>query len=209
MRSQFPLFQSHLDLAHQSWQRLLNPGDFVIDATCGNGHDTLVLCQLVLPLGKVYAMDVQPSAIARTAEMLRPHFSPDPDHLLLETRSHATFPRWVHPQTVTLIVYNLGYLPGGNKSITTLSEITTQSVLQALPLLKSGGAISITAYPGHSEGADELDHLLETIQKLSPHVWSCCTHTWINRARAPVWIFLQKTTSDTTLSGFPNPTRAR
>ncbi|MCE2982425.1 MAG: rRNA methyltransferase, partial [Parachlamydia sp.] len=61
MHARYPLFQSHLDLAHAYWDKLIRPGHIVIDATCGNGHDTLKLCLCVSPTGqetgKVFAFD--------------------------------------------------------------------------------------------------------------------------------------------------------
>lgn len=189
MRSQFSLFQSHLDLSHRYWQQILKKGDVVIDATCGNGKDTLYLASLVLPEGHLYAMDIQEQAILQTRELLSGH---DPQSIDILKQSHITFPKKILPNTVKGIIYNFGYLPGSNKAITTDSASSLESVMQACPLVCSGGFISLTCYPGHAEGAIEESILLNFCQSLPPQIWNVCYHQFYNRDKAPSLIFLQK-----------------
>lgn len=190
MFSQYPLFQSHLDLAHQHWQKLVKAGDLVIDATCGNGHDTVFLAQLD---AKVIAMDIQPEALEKTKIYL--------NEILLETQKnnvqlihgcHSSFPAWIEAESVKLIVYNLGYLPGGNKEATTKTATTLASLSEAQRLLLPGGVFSITCYPGHPEGALEEEALLSLASTLSPKEWSCCHHRWVNRRSSPSLLLIQK-----------------
>lgn len=193
MRNAFPLFQSHLDIAHDYWRRTLALGDTAIDATCGNGYDTLALCEMVLShnSGEVIAMDIQEEAIKTTGAYLREKLDP----LLLKRvklvqGSHAQLP--AIRQNVKLIVYNLGYLPKGDKAITTTVESTLKSLSEAQKLIAAGGAISVTCYPGHEEGALEEKALVQLVSQWDPKVWSCCYHQWINRCRAPSLLFIQK-----------------
>jgi ubiquinone/menaquinone biosynthesis C-methylase UbiE len=58
------------DVAHVIWQQLVQPGDSVVDATCGNGHDALFLAQLVGPSGRLHGFDVQKDAVDATRERL-------------------------------------------------------------------------------------------------------------------------------------------
>lgn len=195
-RATFPLFQSHLDLAHSYWQKLVRSGDTVIDATCGNGHDSLFLAHLALStdIGTLYGLDIQSDAIESTKKLLQDHLAPlvfERVNLLLQ--SHAEFPKEIPPQTVKLIVYNLGYLPGGDKSLTTRVETTLKSLEGALMLLEPAGCVSITTYPGHSEGAEEERALLAFLATLDTKQWSCCYHRWVNRgASAPGLMFIQR-----------------
>jgi hypothetical protein len=194
MRSFFPLFQSHLDLAHDYWARLVKIGDAIIDATSGNGYDTLKLCQLALSIdkGKVYAFDIQSTAIESTRQLIQ-HFPAElRSRIHLEQRCHSTFPDMIVPESIRLIVYNLGYLPGGDKRLTTCKDTTLQSLSRAKNLLLPGGAISITCYPGHAEGAQEQEALLDYTSRLSPSQWSCCHHVWLNRQQAPSLLLIQK-----------------
>jgi SAM-dependent methyltransferase len=195
MRSHFPFFQSHLDLAHDYWRHLVAAGDCVIDATCGNGHDSLLLAQLALTpdAGRLYALDIQPQAIA-AAQMLVSGALPPAivERIAFCLQSHAEFPADIAPASVKLIVYNLGYLPGGDKAITTSVESTVASILAAQELLLPGGVISITCYPGHAEGAREEDFLISHTRQLPPQLWSCTWQRWINRRHAPSLLLLQK-----------------
>lgn len=195
MKKTFSLFQSHLDLAHQYWTQLIQIGDTVIDATCGNGHDTLKLCQLALSedKGKIYAIDAQSIAIESAKMLLEHHLSADlQKRVEFHLGCHSTFPSPIESEAVKLIVYNLGYLPGGNKAKTTTCSTTLQSVQHACTVLKAGGAISVTCYPGHPEGAREQEAILKFASGLAPTEWSCCHHTWNNRHLAPSLLLLQK-----------------
>jgi len=192
----FPLFQTPIDLAHDYWQRLLHPGDYVIDATCGNGHDTLFLANLVLKKdtnGQLLAMDTQAEAIQNTQQLLQDNLAKNMlDRVSFFNGCHSTFPSQIEKESITLIVYNLGYLPGGNKELTTTSSTTLQSLQAALPLIVPGGAISITCYPGHPAGKVEETEILSFTNSLSPLEWSCCYHRWINRNQAPSLILIQR-----------------
>jgi len=201
MRSSFPLFQSHLDLAHLYWSQVVQIGDTVIDATCGNGHDTLKLCQLTLSVDKgiVYAFDIQEQAIKSTDIYLYTHLRSDlRGRVNFQQRCHSTFPNEIAKEGVKLIVYNLGYLPGGDKEKTTAILTTLQSLKQAEGLLQPGGVMSITCYSGHGEGAREQEAVLAYASQLSPKEWNCCQHTWLNRQQAPSLFLIQKAISNPT-----------
>ena len=174
----------HLELAKKIWADFLRPGDLVIDATCGQGRDTLFLCQLGCI---VYGFDIQEDAIEKTKKLLSENHFSDKAHLF--HASHAEFPPL--PSPPKLIVYNLGYLPGGNKGVTTLQETTLQSVAAALDLTKGKGAVSITCYPGHPEGEKEEKALLEMASHLPSHDWLISHHRWPNRLKAPSLLFLK------------------
>lgn len=196
MRSTFPLYQSHLDLAHFYWKQLLIPGDIVIDATCGNGKDTLFLAQLAIKNGEgqIFAHDVQPEALESTKIYLEKYLTESQMNQIIFVRGcHSTFSDRLKKESVKLIVYNLGYLPGGNKEKTTLWETTLTSLRNACSLISLGGAISITCYPGHSAGALEEEKIISFTRELSPKDWNCCFHQWVNRSSSPSLILLQKT----------------
>ncbi|MFI0434963.1 MAG: tRNA (mnm(5)s(2)U34)-methyltransferase [Parachlamydiaceae bacterium] len=198
MRSSFPLFQSHLDLAHSYWSQIVQIGDIVIDATCGNGHDTLKLCQLTLSVdrGKVYSFDIQLQAIHSTAQLIAHDLEPSlKEKLSLEQRCHSNFPPEIIPNSVKLIVYNLGYLPGGDKAQTTQRSTTLRSLDEARKLLQPGGVISVTCYCGHEEGAKEKEEVLHYAHQLPPKEWSCSHHGWLNRQKAPSLLIIQKAAS--------------
>jgi SAM-dependent methyltransferase len=187
----FPLYRSHIDLAHHYWSLLVKDGDIVIDATCGNGWDSLILAKLNPKI--LYSIDLQEQAIEKAQVRLSAHLSAQAyEKVQWIHGSHVRFPEEILPGTVKLIVYNLGYLPGGDKSITTLTETTMQSLENGKNLLACGGVISVTCYPGHSEGEREEQAATAFAKSLDPREWSCCYHQWLNRDRCPSLLLIQK-----------------
>ena len=191
----YPLFNKHLDLSKQYFEKLLKPGDIAIDATCGNGHDTLYMASRILTenSGTLYTLDIQKEAL-ESAIMLLKESIPDSHfkriHFL--EMSHETFPSEIAKNSVKLIIYNLGYLPGGDKAITTMSHTTLKSIKNSMEMISFEGAISITCYPGHPAGKIEEDLILEFVSNLDHRAWNCCHHRFVNREKGPSLLILQK-----------------
>lgn len=150
-------------------QKLQN-GNIVVDATMGNGNDTLFLCKKVLPKGKVYAFDIQEDALINTTKLLQKHnFSSNLNKEIQCIKdSHANFDRYFS-EPVDVFMYNLGYLPGGDHSIITRPKSTMESLELATKKLKEGGIISIIIYYGHTGGEIEKRALENFLQSLSAH----------------------------------------
>lgn len=190
-------FQYHLEAAHKRWAEIVKPGDIVIDATCGNGHDTLLLAKLALTesLGIVYAVDIQSQAIEMTRSYLQSHLSHELFKRVKFIKScHSQFPKEIPSSSVKLIVYNLGYLPGGDKAFTTMLETTQQSINSAMELIQEGGLICITCYPGHAEGQKEEEALINFVSTLDSQKWECSHQRWVNRPKSPTLILMKKIT---------------
>lgn len=160
----------------------------MIDATVGNGHDTLFLAQLLAGHGQLIGYDIQPAALEQTQKRLETLSPLERGVVILKLASHAHF----EAHDVKLIVYNLGYLPGGDKALTTQTNTTLLSLQNGLSILSQDGAISITCYPGHPEGAKEQEALIAFLQELPSNEWTVCHHVWINRPLSPTWILLQR-----------------
>jgi hypothetical protein len=150
----------HLQLAHTLWASHLKKSDSVVDATIGNGHDFVYLASLLGPDGALTGFDIQKEALKKTRLKLAKVDPPLPQ-ITLHHACHSTLKGACH----TLIVYNLGYLPGGDKSITTQVASTIESLEKGLRALSEGGALSIMTYPGHEEGAREHEAVLEWLEK--------------------------------------------
>ena len=182
----------HLLLAHHFWKNHLRPGDCAIDATCGNGHDTLFLAKLLFPHPESFlaGIDLQAPALENTRQLIKENFTEELSRIYLMQGCHSDFNSLPLPKKPRLIVYNLGYLPGGDKSITTETESTLKSLQNALSLLPSDGALSITCYPGHSEGAREETAVFEWAKNLNPAQWRVFSYQTLNRPSAPslLWI---------------------
>jgi predicted methyltransferase len=154
------------ELAHDLVRESLRPGDVAVDATAGNGYDTLFLCRQVGAEGRVYAFDVQAEALARTAERLR---SEGWKNATLIQRSHAELRMALPPgiRQVGAVMFNLGYLPSGNRTVTTKAVTTVFALREALELIRAGGVVTVLAYTGHPGGAEEADLVSEVFHNLS------------------------------------------
>jgi 16S rRNA C1402 N4-methylase RsmH len=147
-----------LDFAHTLAAAGLEPGGLAIDATAGNGHDTLFLVQEVGPGGRVIGFDVQPDALTATRERVRSRAPDASDRLRLVHAGHETMTSHVGEDAlgaVGAIMFNLGYLPGGDHSVTTEPATTRRALAASLELLRPGGVITIVTYPGHEGGEAE------------------------------------------------------
>lgn len=188
-------FDSPIHLAHAYWKDYLTAGDTAIDATCGNGHDTLFIanCCISETKGKLYSIDIQKQALEQARTLLSKALPKRSlERVVFIQGCHSHFPKEIAARTVKLIVYNLGYLPGGDKNVTTSFETTLRSIEEAMTLITNDGLISITCYPGHPAGKIEQGKILELVKQLDPWKWISCHHVWTNRNQAPSLILLQR-----------------
>ena len=170
--------------------RTLREGDVAIDATMGNGHDTQFLCELVGEGGRVYAFDVQQSAIDNTAARLEAAGFSERATLILD--GHQNMALHVK-EPVRAVMFNLGWLPGAAHAVTTKVETTLEAVNAAAQLLVSGGVMTICVYPGHEEGTRELSALLEWAGALDVRTFNVLHHHFIcAAAHTPRLILVQK-----------------
>jgi hypothetical protein len=158
---------SLLNAAHDLLRDVLHPGDIAIDATVGNGHDSLFLAVQVGLSGQVYGFDIQQAAIDSTLEKFR--LAQTSDCLTLVHASHADMgekiPADLHGN-IKAIMFNLGYLPGGDKSIITLTDSTLTALTIAARILAVNGIITLLAYPGHQGGDQETDQVKNWCEQL-------------------------------------------
>lgn len=164
----------------------LRDGDTAVDATCGNGHDTLALAKM--GAGKIYAFDVQETAIINTERLLKKENIPlDDVHLILD--SHAGMCNYIK-EKVQVVVFNLGYLPSADKSVITNTDSTIAAVKEAMKLLKKDGLICISMYSGHPGGQEEKQTLLDFAESLDDRTWHTAYINMRNQRNNPPEILL-------------------
>lgn len=152
-------------LAHELVRSVLSPGDWAVDGTAGNGHDTLFLAQQVGPTGMVWAVDIQTAALESTQRRLD-EFGCRSCQLLLA--SHADLEQQVPPSVrgaVGAVMFNLGYLPYQDHRLTTLRETTLPAIAGAMRLLRPGGVLTVVAYRGHPGGEEEASAVDDWMQE--------------------------------------------
>lgn len=130
----------------------LKQGDTAIDFTMGNGQDTLFLAQTVGEEGHVLAFDIQENALKNTEKLLTDSLKYKNYQLILDSHNHLT--KYFNTK-FKAGMFNLGYLPGGDKNITTKRETTLEAIHDAIEHLDKDGILSVAVYPGHAEGALE------------------------------------------------------
>ncbi len=161
---------SLINIAHQHISEILIQGGIAIDATLGNGHDAMFLMNLVAPTGQVFGFDIQQAAIASTQAN-----SEDATGLTLIHASHALMAENIpeqHHGKIKAIMFNLGYLPGGDKSIITQTDSTLIALNAATALLAVDGIMTIMAYPGHAGGDLETKQIEQWCEQLDPSQFS-------------------------------------
>lgn len=189
------LCKNAVQLSHLMVSRVVREGDRVVDATCGNGKDTLFLSQLVGHNGKVYAIDIQENAIERTGKLLDDHGLRG--RAVLVRGDHRFLNQYVDGP-VRAVMFNLGYLPGGNKAMVTRPDTTVAAVQTALELVSTGGLITLVVYTGHPGGEMELKQLYNLVSGLNQtrfQVIHVCFPNQVNNP--PQLIAIQKSGSET------------
>ncbi|MFJ7827133.1 class I SAM-dependent methyltransferase [Psychrobacillus sp. NPDC096623] len=174
-----------LPYAKQLLTETVESGDIVVDATAGNGHDTLFLTELVGAHGHVYAFDVQAEAILATTKRLKEANKLEIATLIND--GHENLNLYIK-QEVSAAIFNLGYLPGSNHEIVTRGESTQRAIESLLQLLKVGGIIVLVVYHGHAGGKEEKDSILRFVQGLSQSFVHVLSYQFLNQQNDPPFI---------------------
>ena len=185
-------YGSMIDLLQLQKQFILNhlgEGDVAVDFTMGNGHDTAFLSKTVGKSGHVYAFDVQEMALASTAENLEREGCEHNYTLILD--SHHNVKKYVQAP-IKAGMFNLGYLPGSDKKVTTMRETTMPAIEAAVELLDHGGVLLVAVYPGHAEGDAEGKMVLDYFATLDRHVICCTLIRILNSPTSPFFIVVEK-----------------
>lgn len=177
-----------IQFSHHLIEEAVNKGETVIDATCGNGHDTVFLSNVVGENGHVYGFDIQEQAILKTQEKLASHKIKNAT-IIKDSHSNA-----IHHLTVDQLtslggaIFNLGYLPGSDKGIVTKSETTILAIEGILSHLKENGIVVLVVYHGHAGGSVEKQNIMEYAHQLNQEQYSVLYYGFINQKNTPPFI---------------------
>lgn len=188
-------FQSVLSFAHDLARQRIQPGEPVIDATAGNGNDTLFLARCTGRKGTVYAFDIQERALERTAQRFH-EAEIQSSHLRLIHESHAHLERKTDSQDhgkIAAIMFNFGYLPGGDEGIITQPNSSIAALTASLQLLRPNGIITAVLYPGHAGGDLEAQVVHNWTKSLSPRAYPTIKYQSVNAGdHTPYMIAIEK-----------------
>lgn len=139
--------------AHEWLEPVLAAGSTALDATCGNGHDTLFLARAVAPGGTVHAFDLQAAAIERSRRRL--DAAATGTAIQWYQRDHAGLGGALGSIRLDAAMFNLGWLPRSDSDIITTPASTRSALAAAVALLRSGARLTVICYRGHAGGARE------------------------------------------------------
>lgn len=168
-----------LNFSHKVLEEVLTKDDVALDMTLGAGNDSKFLASLVK---KVYAFDIQEKAIEIAKENLKEH-----DNVEYILDGHENVLKYI-TDGVKGIIFNLGYLPTGNKSITTMTETTIKAIKDSLTLLIKKGVMVICLYPGHPEGKKESVEVIEFVKGLNQKEYDVLKYEFINQINEPPFL---------------------
>ncbi|SDM91269.1 Putative rRNA methylase [Fictibacillus solisalsi] len=181
--------QGILPFARTLLSAAASEGSTVIDATCGNGNDTLYLSRLVGKSGRVFGFDIQELAIQNTTRrLLEEHAF---DNVTLFNAGHNTMKSIIpleYHGSIAAAIFNLGYLPGGNKEIVTQSDSTIEALEQLYDLLAPAGIAVLVIYHGHEQGKKERDAVLKYARQLDQQKAHVLQYGFINQKNNPPFI---------------------
>lgn len=181
------LIENALRFSHTLLINTISPGDIVVDATVGNGDDTVLLAKLVGPYGKVYGFDVQEQAIRQTKEKLL--YTSLLPQVELYHQGHETVEDVLNVDTpLAGAVFNLGYLPKSDKSIITKSHTTLKAISTLLPMLRKGALLIVVVYYGHEGGSEEKEAVLNFASHLSQKEYTVLRYGFVNQQNQPPFL---------------------
>ena len=185
---------SLINIAHDALKEHIKLNDIVIDATIGNGHDTVFLAEQVGAAGCVFGFDIQQNAIESTLEKF--DSTTKNNAITLFQTSHAEMLEKIpplHHGKIKAIMFNLGYLPGGDKSIITCTASTLKALSCACLILSVGGIMTVMAYPGHTGGDDETDQIKSWCAQLDKSFLSVeIISSASDKSTAPILFIIKK-----------------
>ena len=172
-----------LTLSRALWRERVPSGGFCIDATAGRGRDTLYLCGLVGQQGRVLAFDIQKDAVDSTRALLEQEGCSGIARVIRD--SHSNMAAYAGPESADCIVFNFGWLPGGDHSVFTRTDTSIAAVKAGLSLLRPGGVMTLCIYYGKETGFAERDALLSYLPTIDSAHFTVLVHQFVNRPNNP------------------------
>jgi hypothetical protein len=177
-----------LKLSHEHFKNNIKNGDICIDATAGRGRDTLLLSLLAGDSGKVYSFDIQKEAVDSTLALMEKE---NRKNVTVILDSHHNMKKYV--QSAKCVVFNLGFLPGGDHSIYSRPETSLAAIDSALSLIDDDGFVSICSYYGGDTGFEERDALFRYLESLDSKKYTVMMQSFFNRPNCPpIFIVIEK-----------------
>ena len=171
-----------LAMAQDFLAQVITKDDIVVDATMGNGHDTLFLAKLAK---QVFAFDIQEQALEKTRQRIQEAGFTNVELIL---QGHETVDQYV--SDVKAAIFNLGYLPSADKSIITQPQTTIEALDKLCQMLVKGGRIAIMIYYGHEGGDIERDAVMDYVSQLPQQEYTATIYRTLNQINNPPFLVM-------------------
>ncbi len=174
-------------------REVIRAGEYCIDGTVGNGYDTVFLAECVGEGGKVMGFDVQGDAISNTKKRLEE--AGLLDRVILQELGHERMGEVVPEDwmgKVGCVMFNLGYLPGGNKGVITSEETSLRGIEEAVKLVRVGGMVSVMIYRGHEGGKEEYEAIVNWVEEGIGEAYDYLFEAATEEETCPVWLKIVK-----------------
>ena len=163
----------------------------VVDATCGNGHDLLYLSKRAQKACHLYGIDIQMKAIKTSKELLQSNdIAPEVSLTFIHDSHDLAVAHQLKDEVIALMIFNLGYLPGGDHQVVTKPHQTIDAINEGLHKLSKSGVITIVAYPGTTEGFEEMQSLKSYLSDLDQKIYNVCHWHPMNQIHNPPELFI-------------------
>lgn len=179
-----------VEFQHHLWNVVLKKANIIIDATCGNGHDLLYLFKNSLKESNIYTFDIQKNALQYSRDKIFSLKEENTSRIKFIHDSHENMKNHRIPTPYDLVVFNLGYLPKGDHSITTKADSTINAIKVATANLSTIGIVTIVAYPGTDYGAYERDCIKSFLEKIPQSNFNISHWKPINQTNNPPELFI-------------------
>ncbi|MFW6295493.1 MAG: tRNA (mnm(5)s(2)U34)-methyltransferase [Halanaerobium sp.] len=176
-------FLNAVEFSHFLIEKYADKNGVLIDATAGNGKDTKFLAEFAGDSCRILAFDIQAEAAAGTKALLKS--SGLEDKVEVYNDSHTELDKYISENEISAVIYNLGYLPGGNKEITTEAETTIKALEKNLAFLKKYGIIILVIYTGHPGGIEEKEAVFKFAEGLDHKKYNVMHYEFINQVKNP------------------------
>lgn len=170
------------DYVHQFVTSHIQNGSICVDATAGNGNDTVFLCEHAGMDGKVFAFDIQEAAIENTKKRVKESGYQNAEIIF---DSHVNMKKYLEEKSVDCILFNFGYLPGGNHAIATKASTSIEAIKEGLDCLKKDGIMGLCIYSGKDSGFEEKEAILNYLKQIDSKKYLVLVTEYYNRVNHP------------------------
>mgnify|MGYP006277399179 CR=1 FL=1 len=182
-----------VEFSHWAFNKFIENNQVFVDATCGNGNDTIFLADNVSSGGKIYAFDIQKEAIEITKNKFKKSkYNNDIEYI---NDGHEKIDKYIS-EKVDGIIYNLGYLPGSEHNIKTEKDTTIKSLEKAVDIIDDNGLIVIVIYTEHEGGELEKEAILDYTTNLDYKTFNVMHYHFINQKKNPPEVVVIKKRRD-------------